>query len=162
MNRTYLRLTTALVGVAFSSAAAAGLQVTAFGGTPGFDQLMAKEYQNAAVVLQMPNYDANRFARHANLCVSKLMTNDLEGARSSCDRALRTAPEDLSSSLVPLYHRRSEVMTHLYCNRGVVRVLQGDMAGATADFEHALRLDSSNEKARLNLEYIAANDVAAN
>lgn len=143
-----------------ASSAMAGYEVTAFGATPGFEQIMEKDYEGASARLAMRSYEATRYATLANLCVSRLMSHDVEGALASCDKAVSVAPSDLTSSLAPMYHKRAEVMTHLYSNRGVVRAVSGDLSGARDDFARALELDDSNGKARRNLELISSVDLA--
>jgi hypothetical protein len=78
-------------------------------------------------------YLSDRYARLANLCVSQLKSNQPEVALKTCDRAVAVAPGDLTSLLNPLFHKRAEVMTHLYSNRGVVRAVTGDAFGARED-----------------------------
>lgn len=138
----------------------AGYRMTAFGGTLGFDEIMSEDYDAASELLDSRYAELNRYARHANLCVSLLKSKNVEGAMASCQRALTVAPTDLSSSLLPGIGKRTAIMTHLYSNRGVVRAVAGDVFGARADFERALSLDADNANARTNLEYISANDVA--
>lgn len=143
-----------------ASYASAGYEVTAFGNTAGYKQIMDQDYAAANEMLRMPNYDIYRYPALSNLCISRLKSHDVEGALASCDKAVNVAPTDLSSTLSPGYHKRSEVLTHLYSNRGVVRAVSGDLTGARDDFLRALELDESNAKARRNLELVSAGDVA--
>lgn len=138
----------------------AGYRMTAFGDTPGFAQIMAEDYAAASAKLEAPFYDSDRYARFANRCVSELLSHQVEAAMQSCQRALSVAPADLNTTLAPSLHKRAEVLTHLYSNRGVVRAVSGDVFGAREDFERALELDEANDNARSNLELISAGDLA--
>lgn len=142
-----------------SLAAHAEWRVTAFGDSPGFEQIMAADYRGAATMLATRDAGLARYARHANLCVARLKLARTDEAVRSCERALSAVPGAMSS-LVPSYRRRSEILTHLYSNRGVVRAVRGDLFGARADFEYALRLDADNVNARRNLEEVAGQEVA--
>jgi len=150
----------ALSAVLGAGVAQAGYRMTAFGNTAGFEQIMSKQYEAAAAVLDAPFYDTDRYARLANRCVSELLLHEVDAAMATCQRALSVAPADLSTTLAPSYHKRAQVLTHLYSNRGVVRALSGDVFGAREDFERALQLDDSNENARSNLELLGAGDLA--
>lgn len=160
MKISYAQFAAVLAGVTFSAAASAGYHVTAFGNTPGFDQIMAEDYASANTVLAAPAYLPSQYARLANLCVAQLKSKEVDAALGSCNRALSTAPAELRSSLVSLNHKRAAVMTHLYSNRGVVRAIKGDTYGARSDFERAVALDSENDNARRNLEYVANSEIA--
>lgn len=160
MKISYARFAAALVGAAFSASASAGYHVTAFGNTPGFEKIMAEDYKGANTLLAAPIYLQSKYARLANLCVAQLKSEEVEAALGSCNRALSTAPAELRSSLVSLNHKRAEVMTHLYSNRGVVRAIKGDVFGARSDFERAVALDGDNDNARRNLEYVANSELA--
>lgn len=144
----------------FAATAHAGYRMTAFGNTPGFQELMAEDYDGASHLLSVRSYVNDRYARLSNLCISQLKSHAPEDALDTCDRALVVAPGDLSSLVSPLLHQRAKILTHLYSNRGVVRAVTGDVFGARADFERALTLDADNDNARLNLEHISAADVA--
>jgi Tfp pilus assembly protein PilF len=153
---------TALLAVGTANA---GFRMTAFGDTLGFDEIMSGDYDAASEILDSRYAELNRYARHANLCVSLLKSKDVDRAMMSCQRALNVAPTnvaptDLSSSLMPGAGKRMAIMTHLYSNRGVVRAVAGDAFGARADFERALALDADNANARMNLEYISVSEVA--
>jgi Tfp pilus assembly protein PilF len=150
----------AALSILGAGAAHAGYRMTAFGDTPGFAQIMAEDYEAASAKLEAPFYDTDRYARFANRCVSELLSHEVDAAMQSCQRALSVAPADLMTSLTPSFHKRAEVLTHLYSNRGVVRAVSGDVFGAREDFERALELDEANDNARSNLELIAAGDVA--
>jgi len=153
-------LTFATLSVLGAGMAHAGYRMTAFGDTPGFAQIMAAEYAAASAMLETPFYNTDRYARFANRCVSELLSHEVEAAMQSCQRALSAAPADLHTTLTPSFHKRAEVLTHLYSNRGVVRAVSGDVFGAREDFERALELDEANDNARSNLELITAGDVA--
>ena len=150
----------ALAALLAAGSVHAGYRMTAFGDTLGFDQIMSEDYDAASELLDSRYAEPNRYARHANLCVSLLKSKDVDGAMVSCQRALNVAPTDLSSSLLPGPGKRTAIMTHLYSNRGVVRAVAGDVFGARADFERALSLDADNANARSNLEYVSASEVA--
>ncbi len=146
--------------IGVTSQASAGYEVTAFGNAIGYKQIMDKDYAAANQLLRMPSYDVYRYPTLSNLCISRLKSHDVEGALASCDKAVNVAPTDLSSALSAGYNKRSEVLTHLYSNRGVVRAVSGDLAGARDDFLRALELDETNTKAQRNLELVSAGDVA--
>tara|TARA_Y100001933_G_scaffold183876_1_gene182709 strand:+ start:13324 stop:13827 length:504 start_codon:yes stop_codon:yes gene_type:complete len=148
---------TALLAV---GSAHAGYRMTAFGDTLGFEEIMSENYDAASELLDSRRAELNRYARHANLCVSLLKSKDVDGAMESCQRALSVAPTDLNSSLLMGTGKRTAIMTHLYSNRGVVRAVAGDVFGARADFERALSLDEDNANARANLEVISASGIA--
>lgn len=151
---------TSVVALVATAPAHGAYRVTAFDNSPGFDKIMAADYTAAQHEIERAAQSYQRYARHANRCVTLLKSADVDAALASCERALDVAPVDLASSLVPLYHRRAEVLTHLYSNRGVVKAVNGDYYGARADFERALSLDPENVNAKANLEQIAASEVA--
>lgn len=159
-SRTASTAALALASLLAAASASAGYRMTAFGGTLGFDAIMSEDYDSASELLDSRHAAFDSYARHANLCVSLLKSEDVGGAMASCQRALSVAPTEFASSLLPDTGRRTAVMTHLYSNRGVVRAIAGDVFGARADFERALSLDADNANARTNLEYVSASDVA--
>lgn len=149
-----------LAGAMLAGTAQAGYRMTAFGNVPGFEEIMAENYDRASALLQAGRFEASRYARLANLCVSQLLSYETEEAMRACERALTAAPAELRSALAPSPLRRAGVMTHLYSNRGVVKAVNGDLLGARADFERALALDAGNANARLNLEYTSGRELA--
>lgn len=158
MSKRFLILP--LLAVGLLPVAHAEYRVTAFGGTPGFAEIMAADYDGARDLLAARYTITDRYARYANLCVSLLKSGELDAALDNCERALSVAPADLTSAVLPMYHKRSQVLTHLYSNRGVVRAVSGDLSGARGDFERALRLDDGNANARRNLEVVSGTDLA--
>jgi tetratricopeptide (TPR) repeat protein len=160
MNVSPAKVAAIVVGLSLSTTALAEYRLTAFGGAPGFKQIMAEDYASASERLKWRSYDSHRYARYANLCVSQAMSSELEAALADCDRAVSVAPADLSAGLSPTYYRRSSVLTHLYSNRGVVRALNGDRFGAREDFERALELDDTNVNAQTNLNHVSSNGLA--
>jgi len=104
--------------------------------------------------------ERDRFEAHNNRCVSLTLSGDLERAEVVCNDAVRAArrsaaagrsgfsPQSVSGNV-----RTNRAMA--YTNRGVLRALQGDRAGAWADFEVAQSLSPRVSAATNNLARLA-------
>ena len=102
---------------------------------------LAAEYASLIGAARRPDYVVAN-----NSCVERLVAGDLAAARSDCDAALAAAPDRLA-----LRAAGRRFLADLHANRGVVRALQGEVAGAEADFRRALELDADHDDAEANL-----------
>ncbi len=100
---------------------------------PYGEELVAGDYSIAIAALEGGASGKvnrkRRFGISNNLCVAYVMAQDADKAKASCEAAVRFAgPSDKAVAL---------------SNRGVIRALAGDTAGAKTDFQAARRLRSS-------------------
>lgn len=80
------------------------------------------------------------FATATNLCAAYGMLGDLDRATPYCDEALERAEKAANSGRRKGNEEMTGKWAHAYSNRGVVRVLRGDEAGAEEDFRMAIEL----------------------
>jgi tetratricopeptide (TPR) repeat protein len=79
--------------------------------------------------------DSRMLAATAGRCLSRVLQNqDLPTALSDCNAAVRRAD------------RKDENYSHLFVNRGLVRLRQGDYDKAIADFNDALKIMPKNAR----------------
>jgi tetratricopeptide (TPR) repeat protein len=150
----------ALVTLAMSAGAArAEYRVAAFKNAPGYQQIIKEDYTGATGATMVHDY-AGDYGAYANRCVSQLLSDELNSALSSCNRALRAAPSNGWQPFVSRLAGQRSNRAALYSNRGVVLALQGRLLEARDDFEKALSLDADNTNALSNLKNLAASDVS--
>lgn len=100
-----------------------------------------------------------------NLCVAYTLAKDFENALEACDQAVPASTEVLqaakanpliSSSVVKRAGARNGAIA--YSNRGVLRAMTGDAAGARRDFQTAAALETTIEAPERNLQNLAARE----
>ncbi len=101
---------------------------------------------------------SQRFFRNNNLCVAYAKSKKIDAALDACNAALSITKADPSAttggrrdrqSFRSRNERRHQAMA--LSNRGVLRVVSGDIASARDDFEAALALDTGISAPARNL-----------
>lgn len=139
-------LLTLLTGVT----ANADYRVTAFGYTTGFQALVNMDIDSALTKLHTrARLD---YAESNNLCVAKILAEDLGGAISDCELALQKL--DRTSELRAF--KKKQAMASIYSNLGVATALSGDLDTASTYLEKALELNARDRNAVSNFESVQA------
>lgn len=132
-----LACTGLLSASATSAAAPTGYEMSVYTDHRSGMQVLAGDYDSA---IHAAKRDAgvggalSRLVLATNLCVAYTMKEAFSDAAGACDKALRLA------SRAEGWARSSErtvMIARALTNRGVLRVLMGDTAGAEEDFERA-------------------------
>ena len=104
-----------------------------------------------------------RFGDQTNLCVSLTLAGRFDDAAVACDDALAVAEKTASrpsiDDLLEAELDKRRAMAHT--NRGVLRALEGDRAGARSDFEAAIELSPRVKAAAANLDLITVEKTIA-
>lgn len=96
-----------------------------------------------------------QFTVHNNLCVALVASGRFNAASETCDQAVQTRHKLIRRSRnAPLHLRRDYAIA--LSNRGVLRALDGDLAGARDDFEEAIAQRSRLEEPSGNLARLKA------
>jgi hypothetical protein len=98
------------------------------------------------------------FATANDFCVSQIVSGDFQVAIETCSEALVLLRKDRGISLRD--KRRAKAV--IYSNRGVARARNGDLAGASADFDTGLDSNSADEILNANIEEVSKGFVASN
>jgi hypothetical protein len=123
------------------------------------------DFSNAIEKINAPRlFKSTTFAMSNNLCVAYTMTMKFKEAEQACDAALSARdkvrfPARWYNSFVKRTTVRDKAMA--LSNRGVLRAVTGDAAGARADFESAIGLESALDSARANLTRLDAKTLQA-
>jgi len=103
------------------------------------------------------------FDAQNNLCVAYTKTGKLERARVACDAAIEERRTDRAAvagySAATRGERRDRAIA--LSNRGVLRVVLGDLDGAREDFEKSAELDGRLDEPAANLARLAFPRTAA-
>lgn len=94
-----------------------------------------------------------RLIEHTNLCVAYTLTGRYAAANEACESALNAAKrvdENHSRVLPRLGTETAKAIT----NRGVLRAMSGDMAGAESDFKAATAMHGASSAPSRNLEHL--------
>ena len=160
-KKTALLLSAAVANGACSLAARAdgksSMELGFYSNWPGGKELAAHDYTAAIAAASSLGVHADSTAAlvsATNLCVAYTMTKAFREAVESCDAAVTLAhqvdgPE--SRSLSP-----PGATARALSNRGVLRALSGDLAGAARDLQSAARSQGSSRTPERNLEYLAS------
>ncbi|MGH8130888.1 MAG: hypothetical protein ACRES3_08555 [Steroidobacteraceae bacterium] len=123
----------------------------------------AGQYSEAISRLnRLAGHRRHSFAAKTNLCVAYTVTMAFDEARSACDEAVRVRDVDAKtvSRYSPMDDRVSARDTAIaYSNRGVLRAVTGDEAGARADFETAAELHTGLRAPTANLLRLTAKET---
>lgn len=145
-------LTTA-VGLSTSAAADSAYEMIAYLESLSGSRLAAGDYAGAidfATKRLHGGTAMSRLVEHTNLCVAYTVVRDFALARERCDTALELArhvDEDLSHGVSRTEQETAKAMT----NRGVLKAMTGDVAGAASDFRRALAVTGPRNAAGSNL-----------
>jgi hypothetical protein len=130
-------------------------EMSSYAGWPGGKQIAARDYAAAigAASRGMRRLDATTaLVAATNLCVAYTVTRELAAARPACDRAVALAKHADHASLRRF--PRSAATAQALSNRGVLRAVSGDAAGATSDFDAAARMKGASAAASRNLAHL--------
>jgi len=160
-NKTALLLSAAVANGLWSLAARAdgksSLEIGYYSNGPGGKELAVHDYAAAISAASSVGVGADSTTAligATNLCVAYTMTKAFREAVESCDAAVTLArqvdgPE--SRSLSP-----AGATARALSNRGVLRALSGDVAGAARDLQSAVRSPGRSGTPERNLEYLAS------
>lgn len=135
----------------------ASYEMRAYTNQPGGPELMAGDYDaaiEAATVRAWIPDGTSRLGISTNLCVAYTIERQFAEAEAACAKAL-----DLAGSLErtrTLGARVREETAKALINRGVLRAVASDPAGAASDFRRALSVRAEAEVAASNLAYLDA------
>lgn len=136
-----------------------GYEMSAVANREHGDDVLAGRYQKAITLNRtyarsiLRNSDPERvfpYPVSTNLCVAHAMIGKLDEAGAYCDAAVKAAEIGAESGHRKDIDYRDEWATAL-SNRGVLRALSGDEAGARADFASAMSLSSEWKVPAANL-----------
>lgn len=118
--------------------------------------VVAGDYDKAITRLRTKaDSRAPRFSEHNNLCVALVASGRLDAATESCEQAVQAGHKLVRRNRhAPLHIRRDYAIA--LSNRGVLRVLDGDVAGARNDFEAAIEQRSRLAEPSDNLARLEA------
>src|SRR5690554_1532878 len=119
---------------------------------PGGKEIAAGDYDAAitAVSRGKPSFHTEReLIAATNLCVAQTMTGALADARAACDKAVTLARRVDGVEVRSL--TKATNTAQALSNRGVLRLLEGDVVGAKRDFESAAQLYGAPEAPSRNL-----------
>lgn len=139
---------TSLAALFTAATASADYHVTAFGYTDGYSALVNMDPASALNILDT-RADLD-YAEANNLCVAKILSEDLVGAVASCELAL----DQVTRTLELTASKKKVAMASIYSNLGVAKALAGDLDAATVDLEKALELNARDDNAQSNFESI--------
>ena len=122
------------------------------------DLVRQGDYDSAIVQIAQGDHRLP-FASNTNLCVAQTKTDDFKQAALSCDMAVQLAEFAAENG-----HRKDIDYTTEWAialsNRGVLRAMTGDEAGAERDFRAAVALDSRSDIPDQNLFHLLNGDAA--
>jgi hypothetical protein len=98
------------------------------------------------------------FAAANDLCVSQIVSGEFRVAIETCTEALVLLRKDRGIDLRDKRRARAVI----YSNRGVAKARNGDLVGASADFDTGLDSNSADEILNANIEEISKGLVASN
>jgi Flp pilus assembly protein TadD len=124
-------------------------------GWPGGEAVAAGNYAaaiDAASGRAARTSSTNALTAATNLCVAHTVMGEFIAAQRACNLALTLAQRSDRVS----FRRFSaeEATSRALSNRGVLRAVSGDAAGAAEDFEQAAKLNGAWDAASRNLAYL--------
>lgn len=107
-------------------------------------------------------FGSTTFATSNNLCVAYTMTKKFEQAAAACDDAVAARgrvrhPARWYNSTVTRTRVRDKALA--LSNRGVLRAVTGDVAGARVDFEQAIAMEAELDSPEANLVRLDARSL---
>jgi tetratricopeptide (TPR) repeat protein len=163
LARGIITVLIALPALTVQAASADGIeqryQMSAVANRDHGDDVLAGRYQKAILLnrtyakLILRNSDPERvfpYPVSTNLCVAHTKIGKLDEAEAYCDAAVKAAEIGAESGHRKDIDYQDEWATAL-SNRGVLRALSGDEAGARADFASAMLLNSEWKVPAANL-----------
>ena len=160
-KKTALLLSAAVANCAWSLAARAdgksSLEIGYYANGPGGSEIAAHDYAAAiaaASTVGVGMDSTTELIGATNLCVAYTLTKAFREGIESCDAAVTLALQfdaPASRSLSP-----SGATARALSNRGVLRALSGDLAGAARDLQSAARSKGTSQAPQHNLAYLAS------
>ncbi len=169
VRRRRFGLLAAAMGLAFAvpaahaeaeaDARAGAFEMVVYSDSAQGKRLIEGDYDEALAMSEAVN--ATRFESLNNRCVSLTVSGELSKAEVVCDSAVRAARRSAAAyaGRYSPHGVAGDVRTNramAFTNRGVLRALQGDRAGAREDFETAVDLSSRVKAAATNLVKLEA------
>ena len=149
-------LTTSL-GLATSAAAAdTGYEMISYAESFSGRRIAAGDYAGAIDFATKRLHNGTterRLMEHTNLCVAYTLTSSYQQAHASCEAALKMAREvdaEQSQKTFRVEHETAKAMT----NRGVLKAMSGDLAGAASDFREATAAIGATKAPDRNLVHL--------
>ena len=142
--------------LAANPVSAEGLEMVVYEHSFQGKRLMHGEWEQ--VLEDVESGSGARFEDHTYRCISLTLARQLEAAVDACDAAVAAAevasPRVAFDNLLQVERDKRRAMA--LTNRGVLRVLQGDLAGARVDFEMATDISPRVKAAAANLDLLGA------
>ena len=132
--------------------ASADYRVTAFGDAVAYDALIAKDVASAKSAFYTADLTKLDFVAANNLCVTQILSKELEAAIESCSLALEKADGALEISATT----EKSAKASIYSNLAVAKAMSGDLTGASVELEKALLLNSRDRNAVSNYNLISS------
>lgn len=166
-NLKSIRIAAIAASFLFASGVQADTQltVTVFDQFEGSSELVAGEYAEAtAEILKASSQSRTRHSARmdvaqllSNLCIAQIKSEQIDAAKKTCRKAVSTA-SSISTGIGVSRSEIKKIKANAYNNRGVLRVLTTDRAGAIDDFTKAARLNPAALENRQNLSAALAMD----
>jgi len=122
--------------------------------SPGIEHLNSGDYDAAITAAGTTAQHSQILSAHLVMCAAHIRKASIVAAQYVCDMAIELAQQPITTSRNPHGHKNREGLAMAYSNRGVLRAVSGDSAGANADFERALqqnrRTDVAIHNKRIN------------
>jgi tetratricopeptide (TPR) repeat protein len=133
------------------------LSLVVIEGVPGSAALLRGDYETglAESLAALDAASGRRMQLANNICAAQSMLGNYEQAAAYCDLALGIRPTGAAGAAQVRLYRAVALV-----NRGVLQALQGDVAGAAADFGGAARGYASLGVARSNHALLRSPDRA--
>ena len=129
----------------------AGYYLSIDEGSAGSEALLRGDYAAAIDAAQGASRAGRNLSAYLTLCAAYIRSNALESAVAACDKAVELASTPVTTLRNPYGRTNREALAKAYLNRGVLRMAQGEIEAANADFERALDQDRELEAVRHNL-----------
>ena len=157
-KRSFALLTLSLASAwsfAATAADATSFELGSYLNSPGGKQIVARDYAAAIKSASLAaTYGAglDPLVGATNLCVAYTATGAFAEAREACERAVEMArrEDSFASTRFPSNSATSRALS----NRGVLRALIGDSAGAASDFRAAVKVTDAWPAAKRNLAHL--------
>lgn len=146
---------TAMLAATDAKSEGAAFEMASYLDSPGGREVAAGDY---AAAIAKATSGASHFhatsplVASTNLCVAYTVTGVFEAAQNACAKAVT-----LAKRLDDMPHRRfarSTATSKALTNRGVLRAVSGDSAGAATDFRKAAAMRGADSAASRNLAYL--------
>ena len=140
---------------AWAQPAPEDFEMLVYDDTPQGRRIASGEWYEALAQVEKGTFKT--FDNFNNRCVLLTMTSDFEDAEMACDAAVET--RNMNSATTSEWRnaaRRRIQKAMALTNRGVLRAVTGDVAGARQDFETVIAGNSKSRAARANLAILEA------